>query len=140
MPAAWIPRAAAGRQAAPTLDIDFHSQGGSLYVRDYPDAVNPDLEPDWPGYEVHVERRPDVRGTPPKAAQRLIAHWRVRRAAQVANARVINALMPGPCATCAAAPAAPAATRTCRGAPAGGRAGTRARASRARHQTRRSRP
>ena len=84
--------------AAPTLDIDFHSQGGSLYVRDYPDAVNPDLEPDWPGYEVHVERRPDVQGTPLKAAQRLIAHWRVRRAAQVANARVINALMPGPCA------------------------------------------
>jgi phage shock protein PspC (stress-responsive transcriptional regulator) len=83
---------------APTLDIAFQSQGGSLYVRDYPDAVNPDVQPDWPGYQVHVEPRPDVTGTPRKAAQRLIAHWRVRRAAEVANARLINALMPGPCA------------------------------------------
>jgi hypothetical protein len=83
---------------APTVDINFHSQGGSLYVRDYPDAVNPDVEPDWPGYQVHVEPRPDVQGTPRKAAKRLIAHWRVRRAAEVANAEVINALMPGPCA------------------------------------------
>jgi phage shock protein PspC (stress-responsive transcriptional regulator) len=83
---------------APTVDIDYHSQGGSLYVRDYPDAVNPDVEPDWPGYQVHVEPRPDVQGTPRKAAQRLLAHWRARRAAEVANAEVINALMPGPCA------------------------------------------
>jgi phage shock protein PspC (stress-responsive transcriptional regulator) len=83
---------------APTVNITFHSQGGSLYVRDYPDAVNPDVQPDWPGYEVHVEPRPDVRGTPRKAAKQLIAHWRVRRAAELANARMINALMPGPCA------------------------------------------
>ena len=84
---------------APTVNINFHSQGGSLYVRDYPDAVNPDVQPDWPGYQVHVEPRPDVSGTPRKAAQRLIAHWKARRAAEVSNARVINALMPGPCAT-----------------------------------------
>jgi hypothetical protein len=89
---------------APTVNIDFHSQGGSLYVRDYPDAVNPDLEPDWPGYQVHVEPRPDVQGTPRKAAKRLIAHWRVRRAAELANARMISALMPGPCAASGSQP------------------------------------
>ncbi|HWI75411.1 MAG TPA: PspC domain-containing protein, partial [Baekduia sp.] len=32
----------------PELTIDFTSAGGSLYVRDYPDAVDPTSEPDWP--------------------------------------------------------------------------------------------
>jgi phage shock protein PspC (stress-responsive transcriptional regulator) len=81
----------------PVLDIFFHSQGGSLYVRDYPDAIDPTVRPDWPGFRVHVEPRPDVRGTPRRAAQRLIAHWRVRRAAQEANAALVNSLLPGPC-------------------------------------------
>lgn len=122
--------------AAPTLDIDFHSQGGSLYVRDYPGWVNPDVAPDWPGYQVHVEPRPNVRGTPRKAAQRLIAHWQVRRAAQVANARAINALMPGPCSP--PPPPAPVQHAAAR-PPAGGSAHRRA-SSRARRPARRSRP
>ena len=88
----------------PVLDIDFHSQGGSLYVRDYPGTIDPTTQPDWPGYQVHLEPRPDIRGTPRKAAQRLIAHWRARRATQQANARLVSELLPGPCV----APAAPA--------------------------------
>jgi phage shock protein PspC (stress-responsive transcriptional regulator) len=85
-------------RAGPVLAIDFRSQGGSLYVRDYPSWIDPDVDPDWPGYQVHVEPRPDVRGTPRRAAQRLIANWRARAAAELANARVVDALMPGPCA------------------------------------------
>ena len=81
----------------PVLDIFFHSEGGSLYVRDYPDGVDPTAEPDWPGFQVHLEPRPDVRGTPRKAARRLIASWRIRRAAQEASGALVDSLMPGPC-------------------------------------------
>lgn len=81
----------------PTLRIDFHSQGGGLIVRDYPDAVDPSGQPDWPGYEFSPEPPPDVTGTPRAAARRLLRHWRVRHRAQVRSARQIRALMPGPC-------------------------------------------
>jgi phage shock protein PspC (stress-responsive transcriptional regulator) len=82
----------------PVLNIDFSSQGGSLYVRDYPTTVDPDAQPDWPGFQVHPEQRPDTRGVPRRAAQALVRHWRSRRAAQLENARMIDSLMPGPCA------------------------------------------
>jgi phage shock protein PspC (stress-responsive transcriptional regulator) len=81
----------------PVLDIHFASQGGSLYVRDYPAWVDPAVQPDWPGFQVHLEPRPDVRATPKKAAEGLLRHWRTRLAAQAANARVVNTLLPGPC-------------------------------------------
>ncbi len=42
----------------PTLDINFSSQGGSLYVRDYPDQQAPGYEPDWPGFAVHIDPKP----------------------------------------------------------------------------------
>jgi phage shock protein PspC (stress-responsive transcriptional regulator) len=84
-------------EPGPVLDIDFSSQGGSLYVRDYPDAVDPTMEPDWPGYRVHLEPRPDIRGTPKKAAEGLIRHWKARLAAQESNAQTVNSLMRGPC-------------------------------------------
>lgn len=87
----------AGSLPGPVLSIDFHSQGGSLYVRDYPDHVDPSVRPDWPGYQVHVELRPNIRGTPRRAALRLLAHWRARRLAQLADARLIDTLLPGPC-------------------------------------------
>jgi hypothetical protein len=85
------------QDSGPVLDINFSSQGGSLYVRDYPDSVDPRAEPDWPGYQVHLEPRPDIRGTPKKAAEGLIRHWRARLAAQEANAQAVNSLMRGPC-------------------------------------------
>ena len=43
------------RRPGPTLAVDFSSAGGELVVRDYPDDVDPDLQPDWPGYPVYVE-------------------------------------------------------------------------------------
>jgi phage shock protein PspC (stress-responsive transcriptional regulator) len=84
-------------RSGPVLDINFSSQGGSLYVRDYPDSVDPAVRPDWPGFQVRLEPRPDIRGTPKKAAEGLVRHWRTRVAAQEAIARVVNTLLPGPC-------------------------------------------
>jgi phage shock protein PspC (stress-responsive transcriptional regulator) len=86
------------RGTGPTLQISFKSDGGSLYVRDYPDGVEPEIKPDWPGYRVYPEPRPDVRGTPKAAARRLIRNWRARHRVQVRSARRIDALLPGPCA------------------------------------------
>ena len=85
------------RLPGPVLDIHFASQGGSLYVRDYPDGVDPTVRPNWPGFTVHLEPRPNVRGTPRKAAEGLLAHWRARLATQAASARYVDALLPGPC-------------------------------------------
>jgi phage shock protein PspC (stress-responsive transcriptional regulator) len=89
--------AATARRPGPLLYITFNSQGGSLYVRDYPTQVDPDQQPDWPGYQVNVEQRPDTRGVPRRAAQALLRHWRSRRAAEMENARLIDSLMLGPC-------------------------------------------
>jgi len=86
------------RRDAPTLRIVFKSAGGSLYVRDYPDDVDPEVEPDWPGYPVYPEPRPDVTGTPEAAARRLIANWRTRRRAQLRSQHRLKTLRPGPCA------------------------------------------
>lgn len=113
-PAARAPTGVPG----PVLDIDFSSQGGSLYVRNYPTTVDPDAQPDWPGFQVHVERRPDTRGVPHRAAQALLRHWRSRRAAQLANARMIDSLLPGPCAPPVAAPQPLAPATRARTAPA----------------------
>ncbi len=33
----------------PTVSIDFSSQGGELYVRDYPEGIDPPEDPEWPG-------------------------------------------------------------------------------------------
>ena len=87
------------RARGPTLNIDFTSAGGSLVVRDYRDEVDPDLVPDWPGYPVSPERRPDTTATPRRAARKLVRHWRVRRRAQDRSARRIKTLLPGPCAS-----------------------------------------
>jgi len=83
------------QRPGPVVNIEFTSQGGSLYVRDYPDSVDPTRRPNWPGFAVRLEPRPDVRGTPKKAAARLLRNWRARLPAQMANARVVNTLLPG---------------------------------------------
>jgi phage shock protein PspC (stress-responsive transcriptional regulator) len=83
----------------PTLSIDFTSAGGSLFVRDYPDSVDPDVHPNWPGYRVFPEARPDTAGTPKRAARKLIRAWRARRRADVRSQRLVDSLMPGPCAS-----------------------------------------
>jgi len=114
----------------PVLDVDFSSQGGSLYVRDYPTWIDPDANPDWPGYMVNVEPRPDTRGVPRQAAERLVDNWRVRRANEIANARAIDALLPGPCGAPVTDPTVPRPARSTRST------GPAARASRATRLTR----
>jgi phage shock protein PspC (stress-responsive transcriptional regulator) len=84
-------------RAGPTLQINFQSQGGSFYVRDYPTANNPLADPDWPGYRGLVEARPNVVGVPRHAARTILAAWRRRRAVEVRSARRIDGLLPGPC-------------------------------------------
>lgn len=86
------------RRRGPTLVIDFRSDGGRLVVRDYPDAVDPSERPDWPGYRVSPEGRPDTTGVPRRAARRLIRSWRARRPAQLRSQKRIARLLPGPCA------------------------------------------
>jgi phage shock protein PspC (stress-responsive transcriptional regulator) len=87
-----------GNVPGPRLRIDVTSLGGSLIVRDFPNSVDPNLLPSWPGYRVFPEPRPDIRGVPHRAARRLVRAWRSRRAAQLRSQRAIDALMPGPCA------------------------------------------
>jgi phage shock protein PspC (stress-responsive transcriptional regulator) len=86
------------RHAGPTLRIEFASAGGELVVRDYPDDVDPNVNPDWPGYPVYLEQRPDTTGTPKKAAAYLVREWRARRKLQLRSKQRLARLMPGPCA------------------------------------------
>lgn len=88
--------------SGPTLDIDFSSQGGGLYVRDYPGRIAPDTHPDWPGFPVRPEPRPVLSGAILRSDSRklkanLLRSWRVRHQQQVANALYVNARMQGPC-------------------------------------------
>lgn len=89
--------ASGGLASGPTLNIDFTSQGGSLFVRDYPDDVDPDTQPNWPGFAVHLEPPPVLRGEPRAVREQIVRDWHRRRRAQLANKRMINRLMPGPC-------------------------------------------
>jgi phage shock protein PspC (stress-responsive transcriptional regulator) len=92
-----LPAMSQAAQAGPTLRIDFTSLGGSLYVRDYPAGVDPDTQPDWPGYRVFVEPRPNTRGLRRRAAHGEIAAWRARRSVELRSQRRVQSLMPGPC-------------------------------------------
>jgi hypothetical protein len=85
------------RGRGPTLQIDFTTLGGELVVRDYPDDVDPNSTPDWPGYPVYLEDRPDTTGTPKKAARYLVDEWRARRKVQLRSKARIDRLMGGPC-------------------------------------------
>jgi phage shock protein PspC (stress-responsive transcriptional regulator) len=81
----------------PTLMIDFSSAGGNLLVRDYPDDIDPELRPDWPGYPVYVEDRPDTTGLSKREAKRVLREWRVRRTQQARSKAEIDRHMDGPC-------------------------------------------
>jgi phage shock protein PspC (stress-responsive transcriptional regulator) len=83
-----------------TLTVDFSSLGGSLYVRDYPDNVDPDTTPNWPGFPVTPELRPPtsyLRSLSKKLAAKTLSAWRVRRDADLVSELRIDALMPSPC-------------------------------------------
>jgi phage shock protein PspC (stress-responsive transcriptional regulator) len=81
------------------LTIDFTSQGGGLYVRDYPDSVNPELVPQWPGYPVTPEPRPVLRGEPAKVQTQMLAAWHARLRNELANQQFVAGRIAGPCAT-----------------------------------------
>jgi phage shock protein PspC (stress-responsive transcriptional regulator) len=82
----------------PTLNVDFSSAGGPIYVRDYPDVIDPEAQPDWPGYPVFIEQRPDVNGMSKKQARFILAHWRVRYRADVQALNFFRNSIFGPCA------------------------------------------
>ena len=88
---------APGYRSGPVLRIDFTSAGGSLYVRDYPTRVDPNAFPDWPGYRVFPEPRPDTKGLRQRDARREVEAWRARYAAEIRQMRIIDSLMRGPC-------------------------------------------
>ena len=71
--------------------------GGELVVRDYPDDVDPTNQPDWPGYQVYVEERPDTTGLPRKEAKRCCASGARAATEQERDKRRIDKLMGGPC-------------------------------------------
>ena len=81
----------------PSLTVDFASQGGSLYVRDYPDGVPPQTNPNWPGFWVKPEARPNLRDEPRRAKVEMLRAWRARVQTEEASARAVNSLIPGPC-------------------------------------------
>lgn len=82
----------------PTLDIDYTTMGGELIVRDYPDDVDPRGYPDWPGYVVFPEERPDTTGLPPAEADLMVREWRARHTEQVADQERVERFLAGPCA------------------------------------------
>lgn len=84
--------------APTTLHIDFESSGGSLFVRDYPDSIDPSANPSWPGFPSGIEMAPDLRGASKRERARLMAAWRRRTAVQRRIAAHTKRLMGGPCA------------------------------------------
>ncbi len=92
------------RTPGPVLKLHLSTAGGSVYVRDYPDTVDPDDAPDWPGFPVDPEPRPSVHGLSKKLARYELRSWRTRHAAELREHEFVALNMPGPCAT----PAVPA--------------------------------
>jgi phage shock protein PspC (stress-responsive transcriptional regulator) len=90
---------AAHAKPGPTLALRFESAGGRLVVRDFPDAIDPEREPDWPGPPGGVEPKPDVQGVSRQEGRRLLTAWRVRARAQRRRQRLVSVAMPGPCWT-----------------------------------------
>ena len=88
---------AGGSGPYPILKIDFSSQGGSLYVRDYPDSVDPGGSPDWPGYISPPEPHPDLHAEPRRLRKPIMRAYRRRTRIAAASRRLIERLMPGPC-------------------------------------------
>jgi phage shock protein PspC (stress-responsive transcriptional regulator) len=83
---------------APWLTIDFTSQGGGLYVRDYPNNRSPDVKPNWPGYPVTLEPAPNLRGEPKKVQKQMVHDWHLRLQRERGSQQFVKNEMPGPCA------------------------------------------
>jgi phage shock protein PspC (stress-responsive transcriptional regulator) len=89
---------AIGSADAPVLTIDFTSQGGGLYVRDYPDSIDPSVTPQWPGYPVTLEPRPYLKNEPRRLRKSILRAWHRRLAAERASQQYVDRHMAGPCA------------------------------------------
>ncbi|HET6867104.1 MAG TPA: PspC domain-containing protein [Solirubrobacteraceae bacterium] len=103
---AYLPASSGSRRLTspvpgPVLKLHVTSAGGSLYVRDYPDTVNPDYIPDWPGLVDQPEPRPDVRGLSKGQARYELRAWRRRYAGELRSEQEVSRAMPGPCAAAA---------------------------------------
>jgi phage shock protein PspC (stress-responsive transcriptional regulator) len=86
-----------GGAAGPTLKVDVTSMGGPVYVRDYPDDVNPNLDPRWPGFGVFPEPRPPTRHLKRSIARLELRAWSVRHRRELASKHFVTAHMYGPC-------------------------------------------
>ncbi len=86
-----------GGAPGPTLKVNVTSMGGPLYVRDYPDDIDPNLDPSWPGFRVFPEPRPSTRHVKPGIARLEIRAWSVRHRRDVASEQFVSAHMYGPC-------------------------------------------
>lgn len=71
----------------PTLSVDFTSQGGQLYVRDYQDGIYPQDYPEWPGFATPLSEL-DLSGLKPADAHRERLYY-----------KKVERRMPGPCST-----------------------------------------
>jgi phage shock protein PspC (stress-responsive transcriptional regulator) len=81
----------------PVLKLDLTSAGGSVYVRDYPETVDPDVDPDWPGYPVYLEPPPKLHGVSKRLARYEVRSWRARHAAEVRSRLFVEQNVGGPC-------------------------------------------
>ncbi len=82
---------------APCWTSTSGRRAGACTCGTIPTRWTPPSGPTGRASVVHLEPRPDVTGTPKKAAERLLRNWRARVAAQEASARLVNSLLPGPC-------------------------------------------
>jgi hypothetical protein len=88
----------ASQTPGPVLNLHMSSAGGSLYVRDYPDTVDPDDMPNWPGYPVVPEPRPNLHGLSKRQARHELSAWRGRHSAEVRSQQFVAQNVSGPCA------------------------------------------
>lgn len=86
-----------GGAPGPTLKVNITSMGGPVYVRDYPDDVDPNLEPNWPGFRVFPEPRPSTRHLKRRLSRMEIRAWSVRHRREIASRQFVSAHMYGPC-------------------------------------------
>jgi phage shock protein PspC (stress-responsive transcriptional regulator) len=84
--------------SGPWLTIDFTSQGGGLYVRDYPSDVSPEVTPQWPGFRVTLEPPPNLHDEPKKVQKQMVRDWHLRLQSERGSQQFVNSKMPGPCA------------------------------------------
>jgi phage shock protein PspC (stress-responsive transcriptional regulator) len=91
------PSGAAAARARTTLHVVFRSSGGSLVLRDYPDAVDPSANSDWPGFVNGVEPKPVTEGLTRAERADELAQWRVRVRQERRSSARAKRFIGGPC-------------------------------------------